>query len=42
MCINIALAVLNMIEIEIREKITFQEMKACNTVEDLFHVIAAK
>lgn len=38
----IALAVLNMIEKKYVKKITFQEMKACNTVEDLFHVIAAK
>lgn len=38
----IALAVLNMIEKKYVKKITFQEMKDCNTVEDLFHVIAAK
>ena len=38
----IALAVLNMIGKKYGKKITFQEMKACNTVEDLFDVIAAK
>lgn len=38
----IALAVLNMIGKRYGKKITFQEMKACNTVEDLFNVIAAK
>lgn len=38
----IALAILNMTEKRYGKKITFQEMKACNTVEDLFEVIAAK
>lgn len=38
----IALAILNMTEKKYGKKITFQEMKACNTVEDLFDVIAAK
>lgn len=38
----IALAVLNMTEKKYGKKITFDEMKACVTVEDLFNVIAAK
>lgn len=38
----IALAVLNMIEKKYGKKITFQELRACNTVKDLFDVIAAK
>ena len=38
----IALAVLNMTEKKFGKKITFDEMKACETVEDLFNVIAAK
>lgn len=38
----IALAILNMIEKKYGKKITFDEMKACLTVEDLFNVIAAK
>lgn len=38
----IALAILNMTEKKYGKKITFKEMKACNTVEDLFDVIAAK
>lgn len=38
----IALAVLNMIEKKYGKKITFQELKACNTVKDLFDLIAAK
>lgn len=38
----IALAVLNMSEKKFGKKITFDEMKACVTVEDLFNVIAAK
>lgn len=38
----IALAILNMIEKKYGKKITFQEIKACNTVEDLFDVIATK
>ena len=38
----IALAVLNMTEKRYGKKITFDEMKKCVTVEDLFNVIAAK
>lgn len=38
----IALAVLNMTEKKYGKKITFDEMKKCVTVEDLFNVIAAK
>ena len=38
----IALAVLNMTEKKNGKKITFDEMKQCDTVEDLFHVIAVK
>lgn len=38
----IALAVLNMTEKKYGKKITFDEMKACMTVEDLFNVIADK
>ena len=38
----IALAVLNMTEKKFGKKITFDEMKACVTVEDLFNVVAAK
>ena len=38
----IALAVLNMTEKKYGKKITFDEMKACVTVEDLFNVIVAK
>lgn len=38
----IALAILNMIEKKYGKKITFQEMKGCNTVEDLFDVVATK
>lgn len=38
----IALAVLNMSEKKYGKKITFDQMKACVTVEDLFNVIAAK
>ena len=38
----IALAVLNMTEKKFGKKITFDEMKACETVENLFNVIAAK
>lgn len=37
----IALAVLNMIEKKYGKKITFDEMKACVTVEDLFNIIDA-
>lgn len=38
----IALAVLNMTEKKYGKKITFDEMKNCVTVEDLFNVIASK
>jgi acyl carrier protein len=38
----IALAVLNMTEKKYGKKITFDEMKKCVTVEDLFNVIATK
>ncbi len=38
----IALAVLNMTEKKFGKRITFDEMKKCVTVEDLFNVIAAK
>ena len=38
----IALAVLNMTEKKYGKKITFDEMKKCDTVEDLYNVIAAK
>lgn len=38
----IALAVLNMTEKKFGKKITFDEMKVCVTVEDLFNVVAAK
>ena len=38
----IALAVLNMTEKVFGKKITFEDMKRCDTVEDLFHVIANK
>lgn len=38
----IALAVLNMTEKKYGKRITFDEMKKCVTVEDLFNVIAAK
>lgn len=38
----IALAVLNMTEKKYGKKITFDEMKKCVTVEDLFNFIAAK
>ena len=38
----IALAVLNMTEKKYGKKITFDEMKACVTVKDLFNVTAAK
>lgn len=38
----VALAVLNMTEKKYGKKITFDEMKACVTVENLFNVIAAK
>lgn len=38
----VALAVLNMTEKKYGKKITFDEMKKCVTVEDLFNVISAK
>jgi len=38
----IALAVLNMTEKKYGKKITFHEMKICNTIEDLFNIIASK
>lgn len=38
----IALAVLNMIEKKFGKKITFDEMKACVTVNDLFTLIEKK
>lgn len=38
----IALAVLNMAEKKFGKKITFDEMKKCKTVEDLFRVVESK
>lgn len=38
----IALAVLNMTEKKFGKKITFDEMKKCDTVEDLFQVVEEK
>lgn len=38
----IALAVLNMTEKKFGKKITFDDMKACVTVENLFNVLASK
>lgn len=38
----IALAVLNMIEKKYGKRITFDDMKGCDTVEDLFQVIQSK
>lgn len=38
----IALAILNMTEKRYGKKITFDEMKKCDTVEDLFNIIVAK
>lgn len=38
----IALAVLNMTDKKYGKKVTFDEMKACVTVEDLYNVISAK
>lgn len=38
----IALAVLNMSEKKFGKKVTFDEMKKCDTVEDLFNLIATK
>lgn len=38
----IALAVLNMTEKKYGKRITFDDMKGCDTVEDLFNVIKLK
>ena len=38
----IALAILNMAEKQFGKKITFDEMKMCITVEDLFNVVLTK
>lgn len=38
----IALAVLNMTEKKYGKKITFDEMRKCVTVEDMFNVIVSK
>lgn len=38
----IALAVLNMTEKKYGKKITFDDMKKCDTVEDLFNVALSK
>ena len=38
----IALAVLNMSEKKFGKKVTFDEMKKCDTVEDLFNLIVTK
>lgn len=38
----IALAVLNMADKKYGKRVTFDEMKSCVTVEDLFNVVAAK
>ena len=38
----IALAVLNMTEKKYGKKITFDEMRKCVTVEDMFNLIASK
>ena len=38
----IALAVLNMTEKRYGKRITFDDMKGCDTVEDLFDVILSK
>ena len=38
----IALAVLNMTEKKMGKKITFDDMKKCDTVENLYNVILAK
>lgn len=38
----IALAVLNMTEKKYGKRITFDDMKRCDTVEDLFNAILAK
>jgi acyl carrier protein len=38
----IALAVLNMTEKKYGKRITFDDLKGCDTVEDLFNVIQSK
>ena len=38
----IALAVLNMTEKKYGKKITFDDMKKCDTVEDLFSIVLSK
>ena len=38
----VALAVLNMIEKTYGKKLTFEEMKGCTTIEDLFNVVTSK
>lgn len=38
----IALAVLNMTEKKFGKKITFDEMKKCITIEDLYNIVEAK
>jgi acyl carrier protein len=38
----VALAILNMTEKKYGKRITFDDMKGCNTVEDLFNVIQSK
>lgn len=38
----IALAVLNMTEKKYGKKITFDDMKSCVTIEDLYNLIVAK
>ena len=38
----IALAILNMTEKKMGKKITFDDMKKCDTIENLYNVILAK
>lgn len=38
----IALAVLNMTDRKYGKRVTFDEMKSCGTVEDLFNLVATK
>lgn len=38
----IALAILNMTEKKMGKKITFDDMKKCDTIENLYNVIMAK
>lgn len=38
----VALAVLNMSEKKYGKRITFDEMKSCETVEDLFRIVSEK